>query len=57
MKKNLLFGLLFLVSNLLIGYSHILLFQSTVPFAAFGSLLIHAVLLIVFPYSKTFKVK
>lgn len=57
MRQNLLFGLLFVVSNLLIGYGHILIFQSSFPMAAFVSILLHLVYLIIFPYSKTFKVK
>jgi hypothetical protein len=55
MKKQILFGLLFLTLNILITQIHIWVFQSRIPFAVFVSIILHFVGLLYFPYSKIFK--
>ena len=55
MKKYLLLGLAFAVFNFLAFCGHILLFQSFWPYAAWISVLIHIIILIIFPYKKCFK--
>jgi hypothetical protein len=55
MKKNVLIGFLMFTANLLIIWFHLWLFKSPFPFAAWVTLFIHIILIIIFPYTKIFK--
>lgn len=57
MKKIITIGIVFLVVNAILVCAHIELFQSQFPFSAFGSLLIHLLILVNFPYTRFFKPK
>jgi ABC-type branched-subunit amino acid transport system permease subunit len=54
MKKTLLLGLAFLVSNILLIVLHFWVFRSSMPMLAWATALLHCVLLIIFPYTKIF---
>lgn len=55
MQKYILLGLAFALFNFGAFLCHILLFQSSWPYAAWISVLIHIIILIIFPYKKCFK--
>ena len=55
MKKHILLGLVFALFNFFAFWFHIILFQSPFPFSSWASIIIHIILLIIFPYKKCFK--
>lgn len=57
MQKTILFILLFGVVNFFIILAHISLYQSDTPKLSWISMIVHALLLVIFPYGKIFKQK
>ena len=57
MQKTILFIILMAVANFFIILGHIALFQSDTPKLAWLSMIVHAILVAVFPYGKIFKPK
>lgn len=57
MQKTLIFIVCFVVVNAALAVLHITIFQGTHPYWAFRTLIIHLIVLILFPYKKVFKSK
>ncbi|WP_276486043.1 hypothetical protein [Paraflavitalea pollutisoli] len=57
MQKAILFILLFGVMNFFIILAHISLYQSDTPRLSWLSMIVHAVLLVIFPYRRIFTLK
>lgn len=54
-RLQLLWLFLFLVANYLLSILHVQVFQSAWPLAVWGSLSMHLIVLLFFPYSLFFK--